>query len=270
MRVVDSLTRLRAADTFFLDMDGTLYVDEVLLPGTQDLLAAIARRGGRRLFLTNNSSARGEDYRQRLERLGIPAQRMEILTSGDATIHYILGKTPYRSAYVVGTPALLADFASAGIDIERADPECLVVGFDRTLTYAKLERATRMLFAGKPYYATHPDKTCITHDGLIPDVAAIIAALAAVTGRQPDVIVGKPYPEIVANALQRLGGSPERAVMIGDQLDTDMTLARTSGILGALVLSGETSPARLAAWPVEHRPPLVASSVAEIADWLRA
>ena len=45
MRVVDSLTRLRAADTFFLDMDGTLYVDEFLLPGTQDLLAAIARRG---------------------------------------------------------------------------------------------------------------------------------------------------------------------------------------------------------------------------------
>jgi HAD superfamily hydrolase (TIGR01450 family) len=260
--------RLRACRAFLLDMDGTLYVDEKLVPGAADLVALLAERGLPRLFLTNNSSARGEDYRARLERLGIPARRDQVFTSGDATIHYLLAQTPYRTAYVVGTPALEDEFRAAGIGLDAPDPDCVVVGFDRTLTYAKLERATALLFAGKPYLATHPDKTCITRHGLIPDVAAVIGALEAVTGRAPKII-GKPHPEIVAQALDKLGARPEATVMIGDQLDTDMTLARSSGILGVLVMSGETTPEKLAAWPAADRPPLVATSVAEILDWLR-
>ncbi len=248
-------------------MDGTLYVDDVLVPGAHALLAALATRGARWLFLTNNSSARGEDYRRRLERLGISARRDQVMTSGDATIGHLLDETPFRSVYLVGTPALEDEFRAAGLDLDAADPDCVVVGFDRTLTYAKLERACTLLFAGKPYFATHPDKTCITVNGLIPDIAAIIAACEAVTGRRPRII-GKPFPEIVAAALRRLDATPATTAMIGDQLDTDMTMARQSDLCGVLVMSGETTPQKLAAWPADERPTLVAADVAEIARWL--
>ncbi len=261
------LTRLRACTAFLLDMDGTLYVDDKLVPGALDLVASLDRRGIPYLFLTNNSAARGEHYRARLARLGIPARREQVFTSGDATIQYLKEETAHRSAYLVGTPALEDEFRAAGLDLDAADPDCVVVGFDKTLTYAKLERACDLLFAGKPYYATHPDKTCITEKGLIPDIAAIIAACQAVTGREPKII-GKPAPEIARQALRRLGARAETTAMIGDQLDTDMTMARASGLVPVLVLSGETTPERLAAWPEKERPSIVARSVAEVVRWL--
>lgn len=262
---MDDLGRLRRCTAFMLDMDGTIYVDERPVDGAVAFVHALQRRGIPHLFLTNNSAARAEDYRARLGRLGIAAREGQVMTSGDATIEYLLAGTPHRSAYVLGTPALEADFRAAGIALDADDPDCVVVGFDRTLTFAKLERACRLLFAGKPYYATHPDRTCITKDGLIPDIAAIIAACEAVTGRAPKII-GKPRPEIVQMALRRLGADATVTAMIGDQLDTDMTMAQDAGLVPVLVLSGETTPEKLAAWP--RRPSLVARDLAEVATWL--
>lgn len=262
-----ALTRLRACEAFLVDMDGTLYVGEQLVAGAEAFVAGLRREGHRYLFLTNNSSRRGEDYRRRLERLGIAARRDQVFTSGDATIEHLLGATPHRSACLLGTPDLASEFRSAGIDVDTPHPDCVVVAFDTTLTYAKLERACTLLFAGKPYYATHGDRTCITERGLIPDAAALIAACEAVTGRLPEVI-GKPHGAIMDAAVARLGVPVTRTAIIGDQLDTDMEMARRCGACAVLVLSGETTPARLAEQPAATRPALVARDVAQVAEWL--
>jgi len=253
---------------FLLDMDGTLYLDERLLPGARELVALLDRRGLSYLFVTNNSSKRADDYRERLGRLGIHVSNERILTSGDATIDYLQRHTSHRSAYVVGTAGLETDFRAAGFTLDPADPDCVVVGFDTTVTYEKLEIACRHLFAGKPYFATHPDRTCITQRGLIPDIAAIIAACEAVTGRSPDRILGKPSPDMVAAALRRLHAAVDTTAIVGDQLDTDMTMAERSGLTAVLVMSGETTPAKLAAWPTERRPALIASHIGEVLHWL--
>src|SRR5262245_35167987 len=134
------LAPLRACRAFLLDMDGTLYVDEQPVPGARELVALLRARGIPHLFLTNNSSARAEDYRARLDRLGIEAAPGQVMTSGDATIDHLLAETSHRSVYLLGTPALEADFRAAGFDLDREDPDCVVVGFDKTVTYAKLER----------------------------------------------------------------------------------------------------------------------------------
>ena len=144
-----------------------------------------------------------------------------------------------------------------------------MIGFDTTLTYAKLEIACRLLLRGKPYFATHPDRTCITQRGLIPDIAAIIAACQAVTGRTPDRILGKPYRGMVEVSLRRLGTTAEDTTIVGDQLDTDMTMAEECGLGAVLVLSGETSRAALEAWPASRRPALIASDIGELLGWLR-
>lgn len=262
-----TIDTLRACRGFLFDMDGTIYVDERLIEGAKKVLGLLRQRDIPYLFLTNNSSRRGKAYQERLARLGIQATREQILTSGDATIGHLLHATPHRSAYLVGTPDLEAEFREAGIDIDCEDPDCVVLGFDTTVTYAKLEQACHYLFAGKPYFATHPDRTCITTRGLVPDIAAIIAACEAVTRRLPHII-GKPQPEIVADALRRLGTSASETAMVGDQLDTDQTMAQQSGLCGVLVMTGETTPERLAAWPDDRKRFLVADSVAELARWL--
>jgi 4-nitrophenyl phosphatase len=260
--------RLAQCRAFLLDLDGTLYLDERLLPGARELIALFDRRGLPYLFVTNNSSKRAEDYRLRLARLGIEVGAERILTSGDATIDYLWRHTPHRSVFLVGTPGLEADFRAAGFALDDGDPDCVVVGYDTSLTYDKLATACRLLFAGKPYFATHPDRTCITQQGLLPDIAAILAACHAVTGRSPDRILGKPNPEMVEVALRRLGSTPETTAIVGDQLDTDMTMAEQSGLVPVLVMSGETTPSTLAAWPPARRPTLIARDISELLSWL--
>jgi HAD superfamily hydrolase (TIGR01450 family) len=249
-------------------MDGTIYVDDALIPGAKELVLLLRERGIPHLFLTNNSSSSGATYLDRLNRLGVQASRKDILTSGEATAEYLLNETEHRSVYLVGTPELEETFVEYGLRLDPVDPDCVVVGFDRTLTYEKLRIACRHLFAGKPYFATHPDKTCITSDGLIPDIAAIIAANEAVTGRIPKII-GKPSPSLVNTALRRLNANSEETAMVGDQLDTDMTMARQSGLCGVLVMSGETKQHHLETAPETATPTLVAQSVAELLDWIR-
>jgi HAD superfamily hydrolase (TIGR01450 family) len=253
---------------FLVDLDGTTYIDDQLCPGAADFLAELDRRGYPRLFLSNNSSRSGDVYVERLAGLGIAVQRSQVLTSGDATIEYLRRRTDHRSVCLIATPELEADFRAAGFDLDAADPDCVVAAFDTTLTFAKLERACTELFAGKPYYATHPDKTCITGRGLIPDIAAIIAACEAVTGRTPKII-GKPAREIVDVALELLGTTAAETAIVGDQLDTDMQMGRSHGLVSALVMSGETSSDRLAACPPERRPDIVAAHVGEVLELLR-
>ncbi len=251
---------------FLLDMDGTFYVSDRLMPRAPDLLQELERRGLPYVFLTNNSSARADDYRRKLERLGISVPRERILTSGEATIRYLRRHTSYNRIFLLGTPALEQEFREADFQLVEHEPDCVVLGFDKTLTYEKLTRACFFLADGLPYVATHPDDTCITTEGLIPDIGSFIAAIERVTRRRPKV-VGKPMPEMVEAALERLGSTTEKTAMVGDQLDTDMTMAQRSGLFGVLLLSGETSRERYEAQD-EIRPDLVLDHIGQLYDLL--
>lgn len=240
------VSRLRAARAFLIDMDGTLYVGERLLPGARELLAYLTAAGRPFLLLSNNSSARASHYHRRLARLGVDVPAERVFTSSEAMADYLLQRTPYRAPYVIGTPAFEAVLREAGLAVSPREPDCVVVGFDTTLTYDKLSLGCRFLWAGLPYFATHPDYTCITETGLVPDIRVILAGLRELTGRWPE-IVGKPEPPMVDMALGRVATRASETAMIGDQLDTDMTMARRAGLLSVLVMTGETTVEKLRA-----------------------
>ncbi|MCB9556196.1 MAG: HAD-IIA family hydrolase [Deltaproteobacteria bacterium] len=257
--------RLTKLAGILFDLDGTLYVSEQLLTGTQPLLADLTARSMPHLFLTNNSSKSAKNYVDKLAGFGIAVTRDQVMTSGQATITHLRHQTPHRSAYVVGTPALREEFVEAGIVLDAQNPDCVVLGYDTSVDYEKLCDATRLLFAGKPYYATHPDKTCITSTGLLPDIAALIAGLEAVTGRFP-IILGKPELAMVDAAARRLGVAPQQLAMVGDQLDTDMTMAKRHGLLAVLVLTGETDRGALAKSDVQ--PDIVLEHAGQLSELL--
>jgi HAD superfamily hydrolase (TIGR01450 family) len=151
-----------------------------------------------------------------------------------------LRRQGFRRLFVMGTSAFVGELEDAGFSLDDESPDCVVLGFDTSLTYAKLERATLLLRRGVPFIATHPDLVCPTEYGFIPDCGSMIALLRAASGVDP-VIVGKPEPALLQMALERLRLPPSRVAMVGDRLYTDMAMARRAGTRAILVLSGETT-----------------------------
>lgn len=126
---------------FVLDLDGTIYLGDRLLPGAAEFITTAKEKGRRVLFFTNNTSRSPMEYVERLSRMGIPVTREDILTAGDVTIHYLQTHCAGQSVYLLGVPALRQSFAEAGISLTEEQPDLVVVGFDKTLTYERLEKA---------------------------------------------------------------------------------------------------------------------------------
>ena len=252
---------------FLLDLDGTLYVGDSLLPGAEHFLALLREKNIPFLFLTNNSSRSTAGYAEKLRSRGIEASEEDVLTSGGATIRYLKNETPFRKIYLVGTPELEEEFTAAGFTLTFDGAEAVVLGYDTTVTYEKLAKAGLLIRAGLPYFATHADRTCIYPEGLHPDTGFLIAGYEHIFGRLP-VVLGKPELPMIQAATERLGISDtSRIAMVGDQLDTDQTMALRHGLSGILVMSGETDTRALEAWG--HQPAAVVEGIWEILDTLR-
>jgi HAD superfamily hydrolase (TIGR01457 family) len=263
MHDLQALTRL---DTFLLDLDGTVYLGSNAIPGAAQCISYLRDAGLQLLFFTNNSTRDAALYAEKLLGLGIPAGPEEILTSGEATVRYLLTQTPYRRVYAVGTPPFERELLNAGFELDNQQPQAVVLAYDRTITYAKLETAALLLQDGLPYFATNPDWVCPTERGPIPDCGSMAALLEKATGRLPQFI-GKPHRHMIDMALDKLQASPETTAMVGDRLYTDMQMAYDSGITSVLVLSGETQKADLDA--ADRRPDFVFASLAELHTVLR-
>lgn len=235
------MAHLSTKKLFLLDMDGTIYLDSRLFPGTLPLLEAVRSAGGRCLFLTNNSSRSVTAYIDRLAHMGVPSVREDFVTSTGALLHSLARRPPYRKCYAFGTQTFRQQLAEAGIPVTtRLEDgiECLLVGFDTELTFQKLEDACILLNRGVDFYATNPDWVCPTWYGSVPDCGSVCEMLFRATGRRP-VVVGKPEPAMVLLALERTGFPPEEAVMVGDRIYTDIACGVNAGIDTAFVLSGE-------------------------------
>jgi HAD superfamily hydrolase (TIGR01457 family) len=263
MKNNDALKQVRC---FLLDMDGTFYLGEQLLEGALEFIDVLRQQGCEYLFLTNNSSKDGQQYVEKITRLGLPVSRDKILTSGEATAMHLRAEKPGARVYVVGTSALEDEFRGRGFLLTDESPDFVVLGFDTTLTYAKLWKLCDLVRAGVPYLATHPDYNCPTETGFMPDIGATIAFVNASTGREPDLVVGKPNRLLVEKAAERTGISLTAMCMIGDRLYTDIALGATAGIPTILVLSGETHADEVASSP--HQPSYIFQNLGAVAEHL--
>ncbi|MDD3367311.1 MAG: HAD-IIA family hydrolase [Lachnospiraceae bacterium] len=236
---MDRKELLKTTELFVLDMDGTFYLGEQILEGALEFLEEVKKQGKRYLFFTNNSSKSPKVYMEKLERMNCHITRDQIMTSGDVTIQYLKTEYPGKRVYLVGTPALEESFTEQGIVLVKENPDLVVVGFDTTLTYEKLERACTFIREGAVFLSTHLDINCPTETGFIPDSGAICAAISLSTGKQPKFL-GKPFRETVDMVLQATGAEREQVAFVGDRIYTDVATGVRNGARGILVLSGET------------------------------
>ena len=255
---------------FLLDLDGTIYLEESLLPGAEAFLAYVREMGGAYRFLTNNSSRGVDAGLEKMHRLGIPAKREEFLTAVEATIYYLrTNRSTQDVYYAVGTESFCRQITEAGFDVRQTPDEdvtVLLVSFDTSLTYQKVEDACRLLARGVDYLATNPDLACPTLFGFVPDCGAICGLIEQASGRKP-VYIGKPDPTMIRLAWEQTGYGAEETLMVGDRLYTDIACGVNAGTDTALVLTGEAT--REDAAVSETPPTAVYRDMAELLEHLR-
>ncbi|HOU54672.1 MAG TPA: HAD-IIA family hydrolase [Myxococcota bacterium] len=269
-RTAGALERLRHTDGFALDMDGTTYLGGRLLPGARDFVDLCLARGLPFVFLTNNSSRSREEYGQKIRGMGLPVGADHVMTSGEAAIAYLHRERPGQRVLLFATPSFRQEVVQAGVPLaDRIDEADLVLlAYDTTMDFARLVRLCDAVRAGLPLVATHPDVNCPVEGGYWPDVGAFLALVERSTGRGADLVIGKPETRMAQAVSERLGRPLARLAYIGDRLYTDVAMARRSGMLAVLVLSGETSLADLES--VTEGPDLVFRDLQEVADLLAA
>ena len=259
------IEELEPIKCYMLDMDGTFYLGDHLLPGALDFMDFLSRKNLDYLFLTNNSSKNRERYTEKIRRLGFNVDETRIFTSGEATTIYLGKHTKFQRIYLLGTEALENEFTQADFELVKEKPDAVVLGFDTTLTYEKIWKACNFIRDGLPFIATHPDINCPTDSGFMPDIGSFIALIEASTGRKPDVIIGKPHHHIVDAVIEKTGYQLNEIAMVGDRLYTDIALGK-AGIATILVLSGETKSEDLE--KSKFQPDIVVNDLADLIEQL--
>lgn len=260
---------LKKYNLFLFDMDGTLYLGDQLYDFTKELLDTIRAKGKRYLFMTNNSSKSVLDYVKKLEKLGIKATEEDFITSSQATAYYLKLHHQGQKLYVCGTNSLKEEFRKNGFEITEnlEEVDCIVMGFDTELTFKKLEDVSKLLLTRDeiPYIATNPDYVCPTEFGSVPDCGSVCDMIYNATKRRP-LVIGKPEALMPQLAMQQHGYKKEETAVIGDRIYTDIKSGLNAGVMGILVMSGETTQEILDA--SEDKPHMVLQDAGEMIPML--
>jgi len=240
---------------WLFDLDGTVYLGERLIPGADTAIAALRAAGRRVVFLSNKPVQTRTEYAAKLTRLGVPASPDDVINSSLVLARYLRDRDPGAPVFVIGEPPMLEEMRAHGFEVRHDElVRWVVIAFDRTFDYAKLNIALQAVKRGARLIATNPDRTCPVEGGEIPDCAGMIAAVEAVTDKKVEIIVGKPSPIILEVALAALGVPADAAAIVGDRIETDMVMGRRLGLGTVLVLSGVTraDDPRIAAVAPDH------------------
>ncbi|OGG51603.1 hypothetical protein A2704_04550 [Candidatus Kaiserbacteria bacterium RIFCSPHIGHO2_01_FULL_54_36b] len=228
---------------FFIDNDGTLAIQDGgtlrVLPEARDFLKSLARTKKHFYICTNNSSFTPTDIVSKFKAQGITIPEKHVLISTRSAMEHLKAEGVKR-LYSMANRKTSLWLKKSGFIFERTKPQALLLCYDTELTYAKLSEFIQLVRAGVPYYATHIDKVCPTEHGPIPDIGLFIDMIEATTGKRPLQTFGKPDTNFILPILRAHKLKPKDAVVVGDRLYTDMVLAKKSGALSVLALSGET------------------------------
>ncbi|MGH3655632.1 MAG: HAD-IIA family hydrolase [Micromonosporaceae bacterium] len=253
-------------DLLIFDLDGVLYVGEDAVPQAAETVTRLRGRDARLCYVTNNASRSAAKVAELLTRLGVPAEQHQVLTSAQAAAELLAESHPAGApVLVIGAPALADEVAAVRLTpVHRADdkPVAVVQGYGPDVGWRQLAEAAVALADGATWVATNVDLTVPSPRGPLPGNGALVAALVAAIGRQPDIVVGKPSPGLFAGAVRRFPAA--RPLVVGDRLDTDIAGAVRAGHHSVLVFTGVSTPAEvLAAGPAE-RPTYLARDLTDL------
>jgi 4-nitrophenyl phosphatase len=242
------IQQLKNIKALVLDMDGVIWRENDAIGDLNAIFSRFDRAGLKVICATNNASRTPAQYIEKLAGLGAVLKEEQIITSAMGVTYLLKKRFPQGGpVYIVGENGLQSALLEAGFYASPTDQIAVVAGIDRQISFEKLKTATLLIRRGVSFYATNPDKTFPTPEGLIPGAGSILAALVAATDVEP-IIAGKPNATLYEFALEKLGTSPEETLAVGDRIETDILGAQRAGLKTALVLSGIATREEGLAW----------------------
>lgn len=248
---------------FLIDLDGTMYKGTEKIEEAGEFVHALKKKGLPYLFVTNNSSRTPEQVAEKLNGFDIPAKPEQVFTTSQATANYIYEKKKDAAVYVIGEEGILKAVEEKGFAIAEENPDFVIVGIDREISYEKLAKGCLGVRNGAAFISTNGDIAIPTERGLLPGNGAITSVITVSTRVEP-IFIGKPEPIIMEQALKVLGTSKEETLMIGDNYDTDIMAGIRSGLDTLIVHTGVTTSEHLKNYT--EQPTYAVNS---LEDWLK-
>lgn len=245
------------------DLEGTLHVGELPIQGAADAVAAVRDRGLQCRFLTNTTTRSLGSLFARVRSLGLPIEKHELFSAPQAAVMYLRRLGSPRCLLLLNDDAR-SDFAE--FPQTNTDPDVIVVGDIGARWDAELmQRMFGMMLAGVRLVTLHKGRYWEAGDGLRIDIGAFVAALEFASGQQATVI-GKPSPALFELALESMAITPADAVMVGDDIETDVRAAQGLGMKGVLVKTGKYRPELVDG--SGQKPDGILDSVRQLPAWL--
>jgi HAD superfamily hydrolase (TIGR01450 family) len=255
-------------DALLLDLDGVVYVGDHAVAHAASALRGARSSGVSIAYVTNNASRPPADVAEHLRRIGLDVAPDDVVTSAQAGAHLMESFVAAGATVLaVGGPGVAQALTDRGFAVVRdrsSTPAAVMQGFGRDLTWQHLAEAAYALAGGIPWIATNRDLTVPTPDGPAPGNGSFVRLLAAVVGREPDAVAGKPESTLALESIERVGATAP--VMVGDRLDTDIEAGHRAGIPALLVLTGVTDARTLLTAAPHHRPHLLSVDLRGLAD----
>lgn len=239
---------LSRAAGLLIDLDGTVYQGEQLIPGVGETLAWLRTEGFPFRFVTNTTMRSRATLAQRLQRMGVDATEADILNPATVTARFL--RTEAVPAHLLVLDDALRDFE--GVTLDEHHPRYVVVGdLGDGWTFDILNRAFRLVLEhGATLIALGRSRYWRAADGLRLDSGPFVAALEYATG-QTAIVMGKPERAFFTQAVASMGLPADQLAMVGDDIETDVAGGQRAGLIGALVQTGKFKPDDLTrgVWP---------------------
>ncbi|MBE7087518.1 MAG: HAD-IIA family hydrolase [Clostridiales bacterium] len=261
------LKDIKDTKVLMLDLDGTVYIDGVLIGDVKNTLQGFRDMGVKIVYLTNNSSRTDAEYVKRLKAVDIFEPNDMVYSSLDCAIDYIKANYPSKTVYPVAMPSAVEELKSHGIKVVPDNADILFLAFDRELNYEKIVKANEHMVNGAIYIATHPDLTCPAPGVSIPDLGSMMKMFKASSGRDADIITGKPFSVMADCIMKRFGVEKRNITMVGDRLATDIKFGVDSNINSVLVLTGDTDIET--ANKSDIKPDLVLDNIDQLKEYIK-
>lgn len=256
------MNRLKQYKGYLIDLDGTMYRGEERIEEASDFIKKLVEEKIPYLFVTNNSSRKPEQVADKLCTFDIPATPETVFTTSMATANYIYEQKPNAKVYMIGEEGLHHALVERGFEFDDENPDFVVVGIDRDITYEKLAKACLAVRNGATFISTNGDIAIPTERGLMPGNGSLTSVIAVSTRVDP-IFIGKPESIIMEQALKVLGTRKEETLMVGDNYDTDIMAGMNAGMDTLLVYTGVTQAHHLEDY--EQHPTHI---VTHLREWL--
>lgn len=224
---------------YLIDLDGTVYKGNEPIPEAIAFVNELKDKKISFLYVTNNSTTTPEKVAERLQGMGAPATKEDILTTCQASASYIADKKPGGTVYFIGEEGLKYSLENQGLIFQDEHPDFVVIGLDRQVTYEKFTKACLAIRNGAHFISTNSDVAFPTEKGLAPGNGALTALVSTSTGVLP-VFIGKPESIIVEEGLKKLGLPKSDCLMVGDNYHTDILAGIRADVDTLFVSTGVT------------------------------